>query len=239
MLDRAYDIGRRAAIYELEKLASDPMEKEAIFSALKGIYEGSKLLRGAGWLMGIGGPTANWIGAPLGSGLLGAASAEDGQGLKGFATGAVGGLIGAGVGAVAGKAAPALARGIGKRLAKTDFGKSVWNQAGKINKGYGANTLKKYEADLIKAKKDHFADPANAGKAFKPPEPPMVKKQHSFGQNVLTKVPGALGIAGGLAGFTYGTTGGEEIASSMWDSAGIKQPGFGSFQQRNVFNPVG
>jgi hypothetical protein len=238
MLDKAYDIGRRQALVEFEKLSSSEMEKEAFFAALKGLYQGSKALRTLGWLAGFGGRSSQWIGMPLGSGLLGAATAEPGDRLKGFATGVAGGLVGSGAGALAGKALPAITRSIGSRIGNTEFGKKIWSGAGKINSQYGANSLPKYEKMVAEMRAKHMADPSKAGEMFKPPPPPTVNVNHSFGQHALTKVPGVIGVGGMLGGFAYGTSKGEEIASDMYDSSGFGR-GIGSITRRNVFNPAG
>lgn len=246
MLDRAYDIGRRAAIYELEKLASDPMEKEAFIAALKNIYQGSKALKTLGWLAGFGGRSSEWIGMPIGSGLLGAALAEDGQGLKGFATGVAGGLVGTGAGKLGGKLLKGLSTRAGKALGKTDFGKKVWSGAGNINRNYGANSLAAYEKELAAAKAHNSAvqahnaaNPSNLKKFMEIPTKPSVDASHSFGQHVIKGMPGAAGLVGTIGGFIYGTTAGEEVASHAWDSMGISPGRLGSIRSSNVFNPAG
>jgi hypothetical protein len=235
MLDRAYNIGRQRAIAEFEKLSSSEMEKEAFLSALKGIYQGSKALKSLGWLAGFGGRSSQWIGMPLGSGLLGAAMAEDGQGMKGFVSGVAGGLVGSGIGAVANKALPSIARSIGK----TDFGKRIWASAGKVNPNYGVNSLKAHKANVSKMRAEHLCDASKAGEKFKPPPPPKVNKAHSFGQHALTKLPGAIGTAGMIGGFMYGTPLGEEVGSSLYESSGLRPLNLGSFSQKSIFNPAG
>jgi hypothetical protein len=238
MLDRAYDIGKRQALAEFEKLSSSEMEKEAFFAALKGIYQGSKALRTLGWLAGFGGRTSQFVGMPLGSGLIGAATAEPGDRLKGFATGVAGGLGGAALGAAASKALPAITRAVGSRIGNTGIGKKIWSGAGKINSQYGANSLPKYRKMVEEMRAKHMADPSKAGEMFKPPPPPTVNVNHSFGQHALTKVPGAIGVGGMLGGFTYGTSMGESAASDMYDASGFGR-GIGSISQRNIFNPAG
>lgn len=236
MLDRAYDMGRQAAIAELEKLASDPMEKEAFLGALKNIYQGSKLLRTGGWLLGMGGRSSQWIGMPLGSGLIGAATADKGEGFKGFATGVAGGLVGAGAGALGGKLFTGIGNRAGKYLKNTNFGKKVWSGAGKINPNYGANSLAKYEAELAAAKAHNAANPT---KLMELPIKPTVNTQYSFGQHALSKAPAALGIGGTIGGFMYGTSAGEEMGSAAWDAYRPNVPRLGSFGKSNVFNPAG
>jgi hypothetical protein len=246
MLDRAYDIGRRAAISELEKLASDPMEKEAFFAALKGLYQGSRALKSLGWLAGFGGRGSEWIGMPLGSGLLGAAFAEEGQGIKGFATGVAGGLAGTAAGKLGGKLLRGLSNRAGTSLSNTEFGKKVWSGAGNINRNYGANSLAKYQKELAevtahnKAVKVHnAANPSNLKKFKEVPTTPTVDVGHSFGQHAIKKLPAAAGLAGTIGGFLYGTGIGEDASSYAWDSMGLSPRRLGSIQSSNVFNPAG
>lgn len=86
-LKHAYDIGRQLAL-------SDHQEKVAI---LGGIGQAGKWLLGMGNLGAKGsraaGLSAHHVGMPVGFGLLGAATAEDGQGMEGFAKGLAGGLV--------------------------------------------------------------------------------------------------------------------------------------------------
>lgn len=236
MLDRAYDMGRQAAIAELEKLASDPMEKEAFIAALKNIYQGSKALRTLGWLAGFGGRTSQFIGMPIGSGLIGAATAEKGEGMKGFATGVAGGLVGAGAGALGGKLFKSLGTRAGTALGKTRFGQKAWSGAGKINPNYGTNSLAKYQKELAAAKAHNAANPQ---KLMDLPTMPGATAGQSFGQFALSKAPAALGIGGTIGGFIYGTSAGEGIASDMYGRINPNFPRLGSFSQSNVFNPAG
>jgi hypothetical protein len=87
-LKRAYDIGRQLAL-------SDHQEKVAF---LGGIGQAGKWLLGMGHLGAKGSTAAKYlsahhVGMPVGFGLLGAATAEEGQGMEGFAKGLVGGLV--------------------------------------------------------------------------------------------------------------------------------------------------
>jgi hypothetical protein len=86
-LKKAYDIGRGLAL-------ADYQEKVAF---LGGIGQAGKFLLGMGNL-GAKGSTAarisaHHVGMPLGFGILGAATAEEGQAAEGFAKGLAGGLV--------------------------------------------------------------------------------------------------------------------------------------------------
>ncbi len=107
-LKRAYYIGRELAL-------SDHQEKVAFLGS---IGQAGKFLLGMGNL-GAKGSTAarisaHHVGMPLGFGLLGAATAEEGQGMEGFAKGLAGGL--------AFNAAMPLGGFIGKKLLAPGFG---------------------------------------------------------------------------------------------------------------------
>ena len=107
-LKLAYDIGRQLAV-------TDYQEKVAF---LGGIGQAGKFLLGMGNL-GAKGSTAarisaHHVGMPLGFGLMGAASAEEGQGMQGFAKGLAGGLVF--------NAAMPIGGFIGKRLLAPGFG---------------------------------------------------------------------------------------------------------------------
>lgn len=107
-LKRAYYIGRQLAL-------SDHQEKVAF---LGGIGQAGKWLLGMGNL-GAKGSTAarisaHHVGMPLGFGLLGAATAEEGRGMEGFAKGLAGGLVF--------NAAMPLGGFIGKKLLAPGFG---------------------------------------------------------------------------------------------------------------------
>lgn len=108
-LKHAYDIGRQLAL-------SDHQEKVAF---LGGIGQAGKFLLGMGHLGSKGSTAAKYlsahhIGMPLGFGLLGAATAEEGQGMEGFAKGLVGGLVF--------NAAMPIGGFIGKKLLAPGFG---------------------------------------------------------------------------------------------------------------------
>lgn len=107
-LKHAYDIGRRLAL-------SDHQEKVAFLGS---IGQAGKFLLGMGNL-GAKGSTAarlsaHHVGMPLGFGLLGAATAEEGQGMEGFAKGLAGGLVF--------NAAMPIGGFIGKKLLAPGFG---------------------------------------------------------------------------------------------------------------------
>ena len=99
---------------------------------------GGQALRGAGWLMGGTGRHAFTLGMPTGMGLMGAATAEEGQRLKGFGTGFLGGL-----GAVGGmKGVEKLTKVIGGRVGKGLAGTKAWKSIGQVGKtpiGHGGH----------------------------------------------------------------------------------------------------
>jgi hypothetical protein len=120
-LKHAYDIGRQLAL-------SDHQEKVAF---LGGIGQAGKWLLGMGHLGAKGSTSAKYlsahhIGMPIGFGLLGAATAEEGQGMEGFAKGLAGGLVF--------NAAMPIGGFLGKRLLAPGFGGK--NTAG-LMKGMG------------------------------------------------------------------------------------------------------
>ena len=108
-LTRAYNIGCQLAM-------ADHQEKIAF---LGGIGQAGKFLLGMGHLGAKGSTAAKYlsahhVGMPLGFGLMGAASAEEGQGMEGFAKGLAGGLVF--------NAAMPIGGFIGKKLLAPGFG---------------------------------------------------------------------------------------------------------------------
>jgi hypothetical protein len=117
---RAYQIGKALA-------KSDHQEKTAF---LGGIAQAGKFMAGMGHLGAKGSSLAklspHWVGSPLGFGALGAATADEGERMQGFAKGFVGGL--------AFNAAMPLGGAIGKRIFAPGFsGKG----SSRIMKGIG------------------------------------------------------------------------------------------------------
>lgn len=209
MLDHAYNLGAQQALADFEKEA--------------GI--GSALWGGAKFLSGFGGHASQWLGMPLGGGILGAAMADPGERMKGFAGGVVGGAMGNVGMHFGGKMFKGLAGSIGKRIGATETGAKLWSGLGKVNPGFGASQLAKHEASVAGAAAKGIAAPgAFAGNAA-----------HSFGQHAASKwLPGAAGLAGGLAGYSYLSEPGEALGSSLVGN----DPNFGSFSQRSAFNPI-
>lgn len=209
MLDHAYNLGAQQALEDFEKEAG----------------LGSALWSGAKFLTGFGGRTSQWVGMPLGGGLLGAAMADPGERMKGFAGGVVGGAMGNVGMHLGGKMFKGLAGNIGKRIGATETGAKMWGGLGKINPGYGAAQLAKHEGAMADA----------ALKGAKAPAEFTGNAAHSFGQHVASKwLPGAAGLAGGLAGYSYFSEPGAALGSSLVG----KDPNFGSFSRRSAFNPV-
>jgi hypothetical protein len=239
MLDIAYQIGRRSAIEEFDKVASSGMEKEAFLSALKAVYDGSKLLRSGAWMLGMGGRGSQFIGMPIGSGLISAAFADEGERTRAFFGGAAGGLAGAGLGHLGAKVMTGAANRAGKYLASKPFGQKMWSGAGNVGQGYGAKSLAEHTAKVQKDMAKFTSNPANAGKVFKPTDPPNININDSFGQHIIRKLPGTAGFAGGIAGFIYGTQPGETVGTHLYDQYGpSKGINFGYFGQRSAFNPA-
>ena len=231
MLDVAYRMGAQKAL--------EDFQKEAWLSSALALGKGllaTKPVRAAKFLMGIGGHRADFIGAPLGGALLGAAMADPGERLKGFAGGAVGGL-GASVGFMGGtKLLKGMSNSIGKRIGATPQGAKVWGGLGKVNPEYGARRLAKHEEAAAKGLADHkeLLAKAKPGEVIKPFVPPKFTGDaaHSFGQHAVKQwLPGAAGVAGGLGGALYFGTKGDELGQSL-------APDIGDFTQRSMFNPV-
>jgi len=130
-LKHAYDIGRQLAL-------SDYQEKVAFLGA---VGQAGKWLLGMGNL-GAKGSTlarlsAHHVGMPLGFGLLGAATAEEGQGMEGFAKGLAGGLVF--------NAAMPIGGFLGKKLLAPGFGGK--NTLGLMKRmGFGENAAKEMAA---------------------------------------------------------------------------------------------
>ena len=131
-LKRAYDIGRQLAL-------SDHQEKVAF---LGGIGQAGKWLLGMGHLGAKGSTAAKYlsahhVGMPVGFGLLGAATAEEGQGMEGFAKGLVGGLVF--------NAAMPIGGFLGKKLLAPGFGGK--NTLGLMNRmGFADDAAKQMSA---------------------------------------------------------------------------------------------
>lgn len=131
-LKHAYDIGRQLAL-------SDHQEKVAF---LGGIGQAGKWLLGMGHLGAKGSTAAKYlsahhVGMPVGFGLLGAATAEEGQGMEGFAKGLVGGLVF--------NAAMPIGGFLGKKLLAPGFGGK--NTLGLMNRmGFADDAAKQMSA---------------------------------------------------------------------------------------------
>jgi hypothetical protein len=111
-------------VRQLEALGVNPaLRAGGLRSSLSG-----QTLRGAGWLTGLSGRHAFTLGMPTGMGLMGAATAGEGQRLKGFGTGFLGGL-----GAVGGmKGVEKLTKVIGGRVGKGLRGTKAWEAVGRV-----------------------------------------------------------------------------------------------------------
>jgi len=220
MLGQAYRLGAAQA--------EEDFTKEAIFGAVRGLWNATKAFpkstgfKALKWGAGMGGPGAEWIGAPIGSGILGAATANEGERWKGFLGGAAGGLAGA-AGWHAGKGvAKGVGNSIGRSLGKTKPGAAFANLGGADSKF----------RDYLNAKAKSFAG-ADASGFFKGKANAFANSDKSIGQMVGGLAPKAMGLAGGLGGsmmlYGVGQSGGEYGAQHL---------GLGG-RPVNYFNPVG
>ncbi len=221
MLDLAYQAGAEAALEDFEKQALLGAAARGLFgmgkSVGKGAWSGAKnfpksnTFKALKWGAGMGGRGSEWIGAPIGSGLLGAVTAEEGQGMRGFLGGAAMGLGGT-VGFKGGqRMMKGLTKRYGSRVAETGFGKSMLQ---------GANAFGAKGGTMHNA----------LGSKFKS----IAGSNNSVGNMALTKwAPGALGMGAGLAG-SMALAGPSEAAGGLAsDFMGVRA------RPANFFSPVG
>lgn len=224
----AYEIG--------VKMATEAyMEKEAFLGGLKHLYTGGKFLLG----MGKGNVATKTLASATGFGLIGAATAEKGNALKGFAGGFAGGLAFSG-------AMPLVGR-LGKSLNKS------WASSAK---NLSNPTLLKGQAlDAEKAVLNNLTK--QVGKAGSKVDPNTKQKleaiQKSYKENasaykslLKNEGVGGFGRAAGMFGRHRGTVLG--VAGGMGGgvaASGLVQGHIDAKQRppllisNNVFNPVG
>lgn len=247
----AYEIGVKLAHEEY-------MEKEAIIGAAKALWTGfratkgglagsanigidtAKLLTGFGGGSGTAGAIKRTLGGATGFGIMGAASAEEGNALKGFAGGFAGGLVFSGAMPLVGRAGKLLnrsnyAQSKGLSMAARnqaralDASKQTVKQLEKqVNKaGTGASDVLKTE---LKNRQAALKSQQDAYKQFlkdKEGVGMFGMMGRAIGQNLGTGV----GVVGGMGGGMY-------ASGLVQGHIDAKQRPLLAYQN-NVFNPVG
>ena len=218
---RALGAGGRAALSAGAKGGRWAAFKEPVGKAWQGYRNtaGGRSLRTLGWLTGMGKPMAGlsskWVGGTLGWGLAGAAMAEEGNRLKGFAGGALGSL---GMTAGFGMGQKLLGKSLamsGGALAKTAPMQKAWS-------GLGKGTKNTYEI---------------GDKTVKMTAAQRALERTGAGTKAVLGMGGGLVGAIGLGGVA--TTAGEDLVKGKSDKAVF--PRFVHVDVRtgnNPFNPV-
>jgi len=222
VLDHAYQMGAAAALEDFEKQAGVfGSIAKGIGSLGKGVGQGawnagkgfgkSKTFKALKWGTGMGGRGSEWIGAPVGSAILGGVMAEEGQGMRGMLTGGMAGLAGT-AGWHGGKG---IAKGVmgsaGKEMAKTQVGKSIM---GGVNQ-FGAKGGKLHNA---------------LGSKFKS----IAGSDKSIGNMAMKQwAPAGVGMAAGVGGAMAATGPGEQVGGLAADYMGARS------RPANYFSPAG